>query len=145
MRNSTMHHPTSSKDQQGETGERRARSHKGTDESNRMMMSSALRGRTPRSHRALSSQTVLGNRRVYEVCWYTAVGRARAGGRDVWTNMKNSSLHSPFALHRRSNHSIPKQVWGWGLINLTNSRPLPLGSRGRIPISQHSGSHTDDR
>jgi hypothetical protein len=32
-------------------------------------------------------------------------------------------------------YSIPKQEWGWGLINMKNSRPLPLGSREVAPSS----------
>jgi hypothetical protein len=30
-------------------------------------------------------------------------------------------------LEAMEEHSIPKQEWGWGLINMKNSRPLPLG------------------
>ncbi len=91
--------PASSK-LQGETGERRARSHKGTEvrrikQLNRMMMTLV---RTPRENPSVaqgiefpntgSTAHPIGNG-----------GWAGAPGRGVWTNMKNS-------------------------------RPLPLGSRG---------------
>jgi hypothetical protein len=38
-------------------------------------------------------------------------------------------------LEAMEEYSIPKQEWGWGLINMKNSRPLPLGSREVAPSS----------
>jgi len=47
----------------------------------------------------------------------------------------NLFLFTEKFLEALEEYSIPKQEWGWGLINMKNSRPLPLGSREVAPSS----------